>query len=91
TRVHEAAAHGLPTVVTDALREELGWEHDKDLLSAGINDAQSFAQQCVRLYSNEELWTRVRNNALRRIEVDCGKHAFEEVFRGIVNVDNRPH
>lgn len=82
-KVHEAAAHGLPIVVTDVLREQLGWASDDDLLSCNVNDAQCFAKECMRLYEDEDLWNIVRANALRRVELECSEEAFEQVIKGI--------
>ena len=69
-KILEAAAHGLPVVATDLLRDQLGWEAGKHLLSSPVSDADAFADNCVRLASDEALWlgcAQQRSNAWRRV------------------------
>ena len=54
-KILEAAAHGLPVVATDLLRDQLGWEAGKHLLSSPVSDADAFADNCVRLATDEAL------------------------------------
>jgi O-antigen biosynthesis protein len=82
-KVYEAAAHGVPSVVTPLLAEQLGWCNEEDLLVGG--DAQEFAAQCVRLYRDEALWTRLRKNALNRIREDCSPVRFRQTISRIVD------
>ena len=51
-KVHEAAANGLPSVVTPLLAGQLTWSHDSELLVA--ESAEQFAEQCLRLYRSPE-------------------------------------
>jgi O-antigen biosynthesis protein len=82
-KVHEAAAHGVPIIATPLLAEQLGWQRDEDLLVG--RDAEEFAAQCVRLYQDEELWLRLRRNALHRIREDCNPLRFRQAIVRIVN------
>jgi glycosyltransferase involved in cell wall biosynthesis len=82
-KVHEAAAHGLPLVATSSIGKQLGWSHEKEVLLA--DDEKSFAAECVRLYQDRQLWQRLRQNALARIETECCPAAFSERLRAIVN------
>ncbi len=81
-KVHEAAAHGIPTVCTPLLAQQLGWQHERELLSA--SDEQAFASQCIRLYTNETLWSDVRRAAHDAVSRDCSPDVFrqrlEELF-----------
>jgi GT2 family glycosyltransferase len=82
-KVHEAAAHGLPTVATTLIGTQLGWNHEAELLLA--DDEKGFAAECVRLYQDSQLWQRLRQNALERVETECCPHAFTERLKTIIN------
>lgn len=73
-KVHEAAAFGVPSVVTNLLAQQLTWQDGEELLAADSPDI--FAAQCHRLYSDEHLWSHVREKALRAIETDCSPQEF---------------
>jgi len=73
-KVHHAAAHGIPAVVTPLLAEQLGWEHERELLVA--DTADQFAVQCLRLHGDRALWQRIRESALARVAQDCDPQVF---------------
>ncbi|HEX7177611.1 MAG TPA: glycosyltransferase [Pyrinomonadaceae bacterium] len=75
-KVHEAAAYGLPVVATTLIGGQLGWAHEEEVLLA--DDAKGFASACIRLYRDERLWTLLRENALKRVEMDCSPVSFSE-------------
>jgi GT2 family glycosyltransferase/glycosyltransferase involved in cell wall biosynthesis len=81
-KIHEAAAHGLPTVTTSLVGRQLGWEAGNDLLMA--DDDDSFANACVQLYQDQQLWSRLRQNALDRVPRECLPETFTERLRAIV-------
>lgn len=73
-KVLEAAAHGIPCVVSPLLADQLGWENEGELLVGEPGPA--FADCCVRLYSHEDLWEEVRMRALDRVTRDYGSDSF---------------
>ena len=73
-KVLEAAANGVPAVVTQLLAAQLAWTSGQELLSA--DDPQAFADACARLFEDEALWTRIRRAALARIERDYAPEVF---------------
>jgi glycosyltransferase involved in cell wall biosynthesis len=74
-KVHEAAARGIPVVATPLLASQLAWKHgDPFLVGEGAND---FAEKCVALYTDEKLWTTLREAALVRICEECSVKHFE--------------
>jgi glycosyltransferase involved in cell wall biosynthesis len=75
-KVCEAAAWGLPCVVTDLVASQIGWKNGQGLLSAPVSDATGFAAQCVKLYTDESVWTGVRETALTQISELCSEAAF---------------
>lgn len=75
-KLYEAAAHGVPIVATDLLARQLGWRPGEDLLASAVGDAAAFADNVVALYTQPELWARLRANALRRVEEECAPRAI---------------
>lgn len=75
-KAHQAAAFGVPIVCTSLVAEQLGWDDGQTVLVA--DDARGFAEQCCRLYQDPDLWTRLRDSALRRVERDCSPHLFRQ-------------
>jgi glycosyltransferase involved in cell wall biosynthesis len=58
----EAMARGLPAVVSELTALQLGVEDGREAL-VGRTPAE-LADQVVRVYGDEKLWTRLRTNAL---------------------------
>jgi GT2 family glycosyltransferase/glycosyltransferase involved in cell wall biosynthesis len=77
-KVHEAASLGLPVVVTEFLRAQLGWTDGDELLAVDPADAAAFARCIVLLYRDEALWHRLRDRALARIRSEHGREQYME-------------
>ncbi len=75
-KVHEAAGAGLPVVATTLLADQLGWKDGVELLTA--DGSEDFARACYRLYADEQLWRRLRENALERARKECNPVEFSE-------------
>ncbi len=82
-KVCDAAARGVPVVATSLLAGQLRWQDGTHLLVA--DDTESFTKQCIRLYSDPELWNRIRTNALERIRSECSPEAFDSTLRKILS------
>jgi glycosyltransferase involved in cell wall biosynthesis len=82
-KVLEAAAHGLPVVVTNLLAEQLQWTNGEDLLASSTAD--EFGLNCVRLYKDELLWNKLRDNALARIATECDPDGFRRRLLRLIN------
>jgi glycosyltransferase involved in cell wall biosynthesis len=82
-KAHEAAAFGVPLVVSDIIARQMQWRDGIDYLVAG--DADTFAQQCSRLYSDAALWQTLRTNALQRVIDELSPDAFAESIRSVLN------
>ncbi|WP_189398605.1 glycosyltransferase [Arenicella chitinivorans] len=76
-KVQEAAANGLPTVVTDLLTSQLGWQNERETLSSEVGDPCRFAENCVRLHSESALWRTIQDNAFTAVQSDCDVAVFE--------------
>jgi len=81
-KVHEAAAHGVPSVVTPLLARQLGWRHEREVLVC--DSPESFAEQCLRLYRDAGLWERISAVGREAVARDCSEERFrktlEELF-----------
>jgi len=81
-KVCEAAAYGLPTVATSLVGLQLGWDSGRELLLA--DDPQSFADACVRLYSDRSLWYQLRENVIKRVGEDFSPEVFSKQLKRII-------
>ena len=83
-KVHEAASRGLPTVATTLIAEQLGWRAGTDLAVADPADPVAFAAALVQAYSDETLWTRLREGGLNRLVAECSPVAFNAAVSAIL-------
>jgi glycosyltransferase involved in cell wall biosynthesis len=81
-KVIEAAAFGLPIVTTPVVASQLGWRDEQEVL-VGLNE-YDFAAKCAALYSNEELWLRLRSNALKRVSEQFSPDVFRKRAQGLL-------
>ena len=84
-KIHEAAGHGLPVVATQLLADQLRWTDGEDLLSSDASDPNAFIRHCIDLYTDEGLWTKLRENALARIEEECSPERFAQVLKEVLS------
>ncbi len=82
-KIYEAAAYGLPCVVTSVLGAQLGWG-ESELLTAQATMPEEFAAHIARLYADEALWTKLRNNGLQRLRQEHGMAAFRATVSRIL-------
>lgn len=83
-KVHEAASYGIPLVITDILNRQLGWKDEDDVLVAPAHDAEQFARQIAKAYNHADVWERLRNNALAKVQKECSPEVFMSNLRHIV-------
>jgi hypothetical protein len=81
-KVIDAAAHGVPVVLTPVLAEQLGWRHEDEVLVA--ESPQEFAAQCLRLHGDEDLWNHIRSRALARVAQDCDPPRFNRMVADLL-------
>ena len=74
-KVYDAAAHGVPTVITPILARAVGWTHERETLVAA--SPADFASACHRLHEDRELWERIRSAALEQVRKDCSTASFD--------------
>lgn len=82
----DAAAAGLPAVLSETVCETLSWEDGKDCLSGGFCDPERFAQAMIRLYTDINLWNTISNGAQTRIEEDASRSGFHDGLREVLSI-----
>ena len=83
-KIHEAAAHGIPVVATPLLARQLGWADGEELLIG--ETADDLAERSIELYTNPDLWEKVRRQALERVARDCSPGQFDRTLREVLDV-----
>jgi glycosyltransferase involved in cell wall biosynthesis len=82
-KVHEAAANGIPSVVTPLLAGQLDWRDETELLVAESGD--KFTKQCLRLYQNGGLWQAVQDGGSAAVARDCSKQGFRDSLYALLD------
>lgn len=83
-KAHEAAARGLPMVVSDLIAAQLGWRH---FVAIG-HDATSFARQCVELHRDAAAWQGQRDALLTAVERDCSALVFRCTLNKVLGLQH---
>ena len=81
-KVYEAAARGVPTVISSLLAKQTGWRHGVDCLVG--EEADSFSLECSRLHEDRELWLSLRERALLRVKADCSRETMNGKIEAIL-------
>ena len=82
-KVYDAAANGIPIVLTPLLASQLGWTHDHEALVA--ETPQVFADACCTLHEDEVLWERICANAMARVAEDCSAERFDRTLTNLIS------
>lgn len=82
-KVHEAAANGIPSVVTPLLAGQLNWGDESELLVA--ETGAEFARQCLRLYQDETLWRALQDGGSAAVARDCSAQSFRESLYALLD------
>ncbi len=83
----ESARRGVPIVSTDLLARQLGWTDGVELLSA--DDAETFARNVARVFSDASVWAALRDAAAERVERDYSSAQFASVIAGLLDLGQR--
>ncbi|MCC8362401.1 glycosyltransferase [Lysobacter sp. A6] len=81
-KVNLSMAHGQPVVATSCAVEGMHLRDGEDVLVG--DEPAAFADAIVRLYSDEALWTRLRDAALVSVEKHFSVDAARDVVRRIL-------
>ncbi|MDE2482511.1 MAG: glycosyltransferase [bacterium] len=81
-KVYEAAAHGLPCIVTPLIAEQLRWQHERETLVAETSD--EWIAACERLAHDDTLWRALSTNALDATRRAVSPGEFRQRLLGVV-------
>lgn len=84
--VLDAAAAGLPAVLSETVCKTLGWENGKDCLSGGFCNPEQFAQAVIGLYTDMDLWNTISRGAQARMEEEASRSNFHDGLREILSI-----
>lgn len=84
-KIHEAAANGLPSVVTELLSKQLGWENNKEIWSVNAK-ADEFAQMVISSYNDENNWGYVQKKMIDRIEKEMSEEKYMQTLKEILDL-----
>jgi glycosyltransferase involved in cell wall biosynthesis len=81
-KVNQSMAHGQPVVATTVAAEGMYLKHEVDVLVA--DDAEAFAREVIRLYTDEALWTRLADGGLANIATHFSFAAATQALRRVL-------
>jgi glycosyltransferase involved in cell wall biosynthesis len=77
-KVHEAMAHGIPCVISQLLADQLGVTHGVEAMV--VSKPEDYAKHSIELYTNKDLWEKIRQNAFELIRRDCDPEGFKQIL-----------
>jgi len=83
-KVIEAAASGLPCVITSLLASQLRWTHERECLVA--DTPKDFARETARLHDDEALWLGIQERALARVTTEYSEATFDATLKQILSM-----
>lgn len=84
-KIGEALSYGLPVVTTSIGAEGMDLQHEVHALIA--NDAQSFAEEVVRLYNDRALWQKLSQQGRTLVENRWGPEAVKKKLQAVFQAD----
>ena len=81
-KIGEALSRGIPVVTTSIGAEGMGLQDGEHAMIA--NDADSFAEAVVRLYTDRALWQRVARSGREFVETHYGTKAALDMLRTLL-------
>jgi glycosyltransferase involved in cell wall biosynthesis len=83
-KVNMSMSYGLPVVATSTAAEGMHLRDEFDVLIA--DEAESFADAVVRLYTDEALWKKLSENGLKNVEKYFSKSVARKTLADILNI-----
>jgi glycosyltransferase involved in cell wall biosynthesis len=77
-KAHEAAAFGVPMVVSPVIARQMRWSHGSDYFAA--DNLDEMADFCVRLFGDQQLWECFRVHSLSRVKAELSPAVFREAL-----------
>lgn len=85
-KVIESSAHGVPVMATTLLARQLGWQAGRDIACAPADDPAAFAAALVALYTDADLWQRLRDNGLACVGQSFSRARFTETVASLLKL-----
>jgi glycosyltransferase involved in cell wall biosynthesis len=82
-KVYDAAVTGTPTVCSPLIASQMEWQDGAETLVGSIDDPQNFAEQCIKLYTDEALWNGIYDRSLASMQQYTSTYNLE---RGVHQV-----
>ena len=86
-KAYDACSFGIPCVVTDLIAEQMYWD-DNIAGIAPVNDALSFAEKCIQIYSDENIWLSKREGMISFSNKVASNHISKSVQALISIIEN---
>jgi glycosyltransferase involved in cell wall biosynthesis len=86
-KAHEAAAQGVPMVVSPIIASQLRWIHERDYLAA--SDLNQMADLCIRLYRDRDTWNSIRTKSLARVAAELSPAAVSDGLQRVLEEATR--
>ncbi|MCB5944210.1 glycosyltransferase [Acidocella sp. KAb 2-4] len=83
-KVHEAASHGVPVMMSALLAAQLGWEDLVWSEVTGDDAPRQFAETLSRLYTDKKYWAQTAKHQTARIAAECDPAVFAKQLRLIL-------
>jgi GT2 family glycosyltransferase/glycosyltransferase involved in cell wall biosynthesis len=80
-KMMEALAHGIPSVVTSLIGEQLGIDESSALIA---QDGSSFGGKVLECYSNKNIWQTLRDNGLQYVQSRCNEANFSRDLASLI-------
>ena len=81
-KVHEAASHGVPVVMTDLLADQLGWRREGIAFAPAKPEMMAAAIEKMAL--DPEAWHRCQSIQAALVAEDCDPAMFEALVRRLI-------
>ena len=76
-KVFDAATTGIPTVCSELIGRQMEWSNGVETLIAPIDEPSHFAEQCIALYTSEDLWNGIYERSLESIRRYSADHTID--------------
>lgn len=78
-KVHEAMANGIPCVISRLLATQLAIPDD--VMAMVCDTPEDYVQKITKLYTEEKVWNRMRQEAFDYMKIDCNVQAFKNIIQ----------
>jgi len=85
-KIHMASHHGVPTITTTFVAEQLGWKKNDEILTA--DTSKEFATLIKRAYNEHDYLSNVRTGMGAAFKRDCNKVLFDKTIQLILENSN---